>query len=159
MLNKTGIPTKSQTLSRFPQENILIKPKAVIECFEDIPCNPCETACPFGAITIGPNINIQPQLDFDKCTGCTLCVSSCPGLAIFVVQIKGDQALFKIPYEFLPKPQKGEIWDGVNRKGEVICDALIEGVRETNKMDHTAIVTARVPKEFLHDFITVRERK
>lgn len=159
MLNKTGIPTKTQTLSRFPEEKILIKPKAVIECFEDIPCNPCETACPFGAITIGSNINAQPKLNLDKCTGCTLCVSSCPGLAIFVVQVKEDKAIFKVPYEFLPKPKKGEIWDGVNRKGETICEALIIDVKETKNMDHTMVVTVSVLKEYLNEFITVRERK
>jgi ferredoxin len=29
---------------------------AVIECIEGIPCNPCETSCPVGAITVGDEI-------------------------------------------------------------------------------------------------------
>lgn len=156
MLNKTGVPTLEQTLSRFPKNNDLLKPKAVLECYEDIPCNPCSTVCPFDAIDIGVNINKQPKLNVSKCTGCTLCASSCPGLAIFIVQIKGDKALFKIAYEFLPMPKKGEVWHGINREGLIICDALIESVLITNKMDNTAIVTASVPIEFIHDFITVR---
>lgn len=158
MLKKTGVPTLEQTLSRFPDNIALLKPKAVLECYEDIPCNPCSTVCPFDAIEIGPNINKQPVLDVSKCTGCTLCASSCPGLAIFIVQVKEDKALFKIPYEFLPKPVKGEVWHGINRNGEIICDALIEHVMETNKMDNTAIITASVPLDYLHTFITVREK-
>ena len=48
---KGGIPCliklefhpKIQVLSRFPKENDLLKPKAILECYEDIPCNPCST--------------------------------------------------------------------------------------------------------------------
>lgn len=156
MLNKTGIPTKDQVLSRFPESKALIRPKAILECYEDIPCNPCSTSCPFEAIEIGENINKQPQLKIDLCTGCAICVTSCPGLAIVIAQIKGDKAVFKIPYEFNPKPQKGDIWDGVNRSGEVICDAYIESVQFNQKQDHTALITASVPLEFLHEFVTVR---
>jgi Fe-S-cluster-containing hydrogenase component 2 len=159
MLNKTGIPTQEQVLSRFPEQKALIRPKAILECYEDIPCNPCSTSCPFNAIEIGDNINKQPKLHVDLCTGCAVCVPSCPGLAIVIAQIKGDQAIFKIPYEFEPKPQKGEIWDGVNRSGEVICDAHIESVVINQKQDHTAVVTASVPLEFLHDFVTVRVKR
>ncbi len=158
MLNKTGIPSKEQVQSRFPDHVALIKPKAILECYEDIPCNPCSTSCPFDAIEIGDNINKQPKLHVDLCTGCAVCVPSCPGLAIIIAQIRGDQAVFKIPYEFLPFPVKGEIWDGINRMGEVICDALIENIQITNKQDHTALVTASVPREYLNEFVTVRAK-
>jgi Fe-S-cluster-containing hydrogenase component 2 len=156
MLNKTGIPEKELVLSRFPNQKALLKPKAILECYEDIPCNPCSTSCPFDAIEIGPNINVQPHLLVDVCTGCGVCVPSCPGLAIVIAQIRGNDAVFKIPYEFIPIPIKNEIWDGVNRSGEVICDALIENVVINKKQDHTAVVTVSVPVEFLHDFVTIR---
>lgn len=156
MLNKTGIPEKELVLSRFPNQKALLKPKAILECYEDIPCNPCSTSCPFDAIEIGDNINVQPHLLVDVCTGCGVCVPSCPGLAIIIAQIRGKDAVFKIPYEFLPMPIKDEIWNGVNRSGEVICDALIEHVAINKKQDHTAVVTVSVPVEFLHDFVTIR---
>ncbi|MBU1141588.1 MAG: 4Fe-4S binding protein, partial [Firmicutes bacterium] len=120
MLNHRGIPTKAQVLSRFPDAKALLRPKAILECYEDIPCNPCETSCPFDAISIGSNINLQPQLIVEACTGCGICVTSCPGLAIIVAQIIKDQAMFKLPYEFLPYPKKDEIWHGINRSGDVI---------------------------------------
>ena len=35
-------------------------PVAVIECFQEIPCNPCADACPRGAITMPENISQRP---------------------------------------------------------------------------------------------------
>ncbi len=158
MLKETGIPTLEQVLSRFPNKDQLLRPKAILECYEDIPCNPCETSCPFDAIKIGENINMQPVLDVDRCTGCGLCLQACPGLAIIVAQIKDDHAIFKIPYEFIPMPEKNQIWYGVNRSGDVICDAKIESILLTKKQDHTAMVTVSVPKKHLYDFVTIRGR-
>ena len=158
MLNQTGIPSKEQVDSRFPEKKALLKPKAILECYEDIPCNPCQTSCPFEAIMIGDNINTQPKLLVDKCTGCALCVPSCPGLAIVVAQLKENQAIFKVPYEFLPMPKVGEQWHGVNRKGEVICEAKINHVLLTNKQDHTAVVTVSVPESYLYEFVTIRSK-
>jgi Fe-S-cluster-containing hydrogenase component 2 len=156
MLDKTGVASKDLVLSRYFDEKVLARPKAILECYEDIPCNPCSTSCPFDAIIIGDNINTQPKLIPDKCTGCGICVTSCPGLAIIVAQIKFDQAVFKIPYEFNPKPQVGDIVDGINRSGEKICDAKILKVNLSNKFDHTALIEVSVPIEYLHDFVTVR---
>ena len=158
MLKETGIPTLEQVLSRFPNKDHLLRPKAILECYEDIPCNPCETSCPFDAIKIGENINNQPVLDVERCTGCGICLQACPGLAIIVAQIKDDQAIFKIPYEFIPMPEKNQIWYGVNRSGDVICDAKIESILLTKKQDHTAMVTVSVPKKHLYDFVTIRGR-
>ncbi len=159
MLSKTGIPSKEQVKERFPKDiATLKKPKAIIECYEDIPCNPCETSCPFQAITIGPDINQQPWVDFDKCTGCTLCVTSCPGLAIIVCEVNDDRALIKIPYEFLPRPLKGEVWHGVNRSGEVICDVVIEQTLLSKRQDRTQLVSLSAPKELVYDVITIRRK-
>jgi Na+-translocating ferredoxin:NAD+ oxidoreductase RNF subunit RnfB len=158
MLNQTGIPTKEQVKSVFPEKSALIRPKAILECYEDIPCNPCSTSCPFDAIDIGPNINKQPKLNVDLCTGCGVCVPSCPGLAIVIAQVKEDLVIFKIPYEFLPKPVKNEIWHGVNRSGEIICEAKIENTVMNKTTDHTAVVTVSVPVQFLYDFVTIRAK-
>lgn len=158
MLNQTGIPTLEQVLSRFPNNKSLVKAKAVIECYEDIPCNPCETSCPVDAIFIGPNINKQPVLDVEKCIGCGLCVQACPGLAIILAQIKDNNAIFSIPYEFNPMPIKGEVWSGIDRNGNIICDAKIERVLLTQKQDHTAMVTVSVPVDYIHEFVTIKEK-
>ena len=36
-------------------------PIAVIECVQEIPCNPCEVACKLGAIKIGEPITNLPK--------------------------------------------------------------------------------------------------
>ena len=58
----------------------------------------------------------------------------------------------------LPHPQKGEVWHGINRSGEIICDALIEQVMTNPKSDHTVLVTASVDATYLYDFITIRKK-
>ena len=156
MLEKDGVATIEQVQSRFPSK--LIKPKAIIECYENIPCNPCSTSCPFNAITIGDDINNLPKVDFDKCTGCGICVYSCPGLAIMVCELVDDKARFKISYEFMPRPNENEIWYAVNRKGEVIGDCLIEKVSLTKRQDKTALVQVLVDRKLLYEFVTIRRK-
>ncbi|MCK5761357.1 MAG: 4Fe-4S binding protein, partial [Candidatus Izimaplasma sp.] len=146
MLNTNGVADKSLVLSKFPDKEYLLKPKAITECYEAIPCNPCATSCPFDAIHIGEDINTPPTVDFDKCTGCGICVYNCPGLAIFTVQaLDTENARFKIPYELCPLPIKGETWDGINRAGEVITKVLIEKVSLSEKQDKTALIQVLVP--------------
>jgi len=159
MLNTNGVPNKDLILSRFPEKKYLNKPKAITECYEKIPCNPCQTSCPFDAIHIGEDINTPPVVDFDKCTGCGICVYNCPGLAIFTVELMEElNARFKIPYEFRPLPVMGETWDGVNRSGEVITKVYIEKVSLREKQDKTALIQVIVPKQYIHEFVTIRRK-
>ena len=62
-----------------------LRPIAVIECCEEIPCNPCMSACPHHAIVIEGGIHHIPQLKPELCVGCGICVARCSGQAIFVV--------------------------------------------------------------------------
>ncbi|MFP4478902.1 MAG: 4Fe-4S binding protein [Candidatus Izemoplasmatales bacterium] len=158
MFRKTGVPTEEMIKSRFPKDKkVLFRPKAIIECYDEIPCNPCETVCPFNAITIGEDINAIPQIDFDKCTGCGICVHSCPGLAIVVAMIKNGKAYFKVPYELLPLPKVDEKWLAVNRKGEVISECKIENVMKAKaSTNDTTLVTVSLEQPYLYDFITIR---
>lgn len=156
MLNKNGVPSIAHIKSRFPKKDMLVRPKAITECYEEIPCNPCSTSCPFDAIYIGEDINTPPKVDFDKCTGCGICVFNCPGLAIFTVQELENHLRFKIPYEFLPYPNPGDLWKAVNRNGDIIGNCVIEKIQVSKRQDKTALLTVLVDKEHLYDFVTVR---
>jgi len=123
------------------------KLRAVIECPQAIPCNPCETSCPSGAISVGGNINGIPHIDYSKCTGCGVCVMKCPGLAIFMVQEKKDYSVVGIPYEMLPIPEKGTKVQLLNRDGVHVADGEIENV-VINRREKTHIVYLRVPKGY-----------
>jgi ferredoxin len=49
MLKKPGesYPDELRTARVFPAEGVF----AMVECIEEIPCNPCETVCPEEAVT------------------------------------------------------------------------------------------------------------
>ena len=108
MLSTTGIPDKEQIAAVLPCEARKKEGAvAIIECYQEIPCNPCADACLRGAITVDP-IHERPKLDAEKCNGCGICLTHCPGLAIVVTdyQYSETEALLKLPYEFSPLPQE-----------------------------------------------------
>jgi sarcosine oxidase subunit alpha len=150
MIEKTGIPTDRDLENVSPcKERFTRGGCAILECFQKIPCDPCVDACPHGAISIEGNINNIPVLDFDKCNGCGLCVSRCPGLAIFVVNKDYSEAegLVMIPYELAPLPEKGEIVEGLDRAGRKVCDGRVLRVLNRKAQDRTAIISLAVPSE------------
>jgi len=126
---------------------------AVIECVQEIPCNPCETACRQGAIVVGEPITNLPRFDAGACSGCGLCISACPGQAIFLVHLhySDTQSLVSFPFEYVPLPEEDSTVNATDRAGEVVCRGRITNVRLTRGFDHTAVVTIAIPKEFAHD--------
>lgn len=130
-------------------ERLAQGPVAIIECFQQIPCNPCATACPRGAIAQFADINDRPSIDHERCNGCAICVANCPGLAIFVVDkgYRAETALIKLPYEQLPLPAAGETVDALNRAGEVVGDGTVRTVQNPKAFDRTAVIQLEVAKE------------
>ncbi|MQN01012.1 MAG: FAD-binding protein [Lachnospiraceae bacterium] len=123
----------------------------VIECTQNIPCNPCQDACNQGCISIGDNITALPiSVKDSKCINCGMCVASCPGQAIFLVdEDTGDgKASITLPYEFLPLPEVGAKGKALSRKGEPVCDAEVVKVRSSKAFDNTSLLTISVPKEY-----------
>lgn len=125
-------------------------PVAVIECVQEIPCDPCEGACRFNAIVVGRPITNLPRLLEEKCRGCGECIPACPGLAIFLVNrtYSPDEAAVSIPYEYLPLPEVGSTVDVLNRRGERVCSGRVIRVANPRKNDNTAVVTIAVPKRY-----------
>ncbi|EGW41774.1 FAD-dependent oxidoreductase [Desulfosporosinus sp. OT] len=123
----------------------------VIECTQNIPCNPCQDACQQGCISIGDRITSLPIVtDKEKCSGCGMCVSSCPGQAIFLIEenYEEDYVAISLPYEFLPLPQPGEQGLALDRSGQAVGSAEIVKVRQGKAMDETAIVTMKVRAKY-----------
>lgn len=151
MLKSTGIATSKDLESVIPSKERLAKgPVAIMECFEKIPCNPCYTSCKRGAIKEFEDINDRPELNVDICNGCGVCISNCPGLAIFVVDetYSETEALVKIPYEFIPLPEEGSYVTGLDRAGKPVCRAKVVKVQNSKAQDRTPVVSLAVPKEF-----------
>lgn len=159
MFEKTGVATREMVMTKFPPvERINRGPVAVVECYQKIPCNPCQTACPAGAIRIGEDINNVPQRDEGLCTGCGICVSKCPGLAIMIVDgsKSAETVEFRIPYEFLPLPEAGERVVGLDRAGQPVCEAKVLKVMNPPAFDRTPVVTLEVERKYLYDFRNFR---
>ncbi len=159
MLEKTGVPAREQVEAvKPPQERLAKGPVAIVECFQEIPCDPCYTACKREAFLPFEDINDLPQTDFEKCNGCGICLGACPGLAIFIVdESYGDhEALVMIPWEFLPVPAQGSIVQGLNREGEAVAEVKVKDVRSAGKNKKTSIITLVVPKEFAHDIRSIK---
>ncbi|MBA7655835.1 Ion-translocating oxidoreductase complex subunit B [subsurface metagenome] len=147
MLERTGIPTDDDLEKVIPDKKRLAKgPVVIIECFEKIPCDPCAISCKLGAIKPFKDINDLPIVDFNKCTGCGICISSCPGLAIFVIDenYSDKKSLIKLPHEMLPLPEKGEDVYALDRAGSILGKAKV--VRVIKIKNKTNIISLEVPK-------------
>ena len=125
----------------------------VIECTQNIPCNPCQEACKFGCIMVGANITRIPGVDTaKKCSGCGMCVATCSGQAIFLVNKEYEKGFSSVtfPYEFLPMLEKGDKGKALDRSGAPVCDAEIIDVKDSPAMDKTSVVTMKIPTEYVN---------
>lgn len=118
------------------------KPFVLIDCLYGFACNPCEFACPHGAITKTSTSTI-PQIDFEKCVGCMACVYQCPGLAIFGYNLKKDWLFLPIEYHV---DEKSEVYL-VDNDGNKLGEGVIEKVLKKSNKTHVA----RVKSHDLHD--------
>lgn len=150
MFDKTGVASPEMLKGIIPGEERRKKGSyAVFECFQEIPCNPCQTSCKVGAVAVFQDINNIPQVNFEKCTGCGICVSNCPGLAIFVIDetYSENEATIKIPYELVPLPKVGQAVDALDREGKVIGKAQVLKVQSSKALNKTNAITIVVPKD------------
>jgi Fe-S-cluster-containing hydrogenase component 2 len=138
-------------IERFPGVTHRVGVHPVMECTQNIPCNPCQDACPKKCIKIGLKITSLPAVDESvDCIGCGMCVASCPGQAIFLVNENVGEGMAEItlPYEIYPLPEVGEKGIALSRAGHPLCIAEVTKVRTGLAFDKTAVLTIRVPKEF-----------
>jgi Fe-S-cluster-containing hydrogenase component 2 len=147
---KTGILSLKDL--KIPTKKQLEKGVAILECIQEIPCNPCVESCPVCAISM-KDINAPPISDYEKCIGCTKCVGVCPGLAIFVVKIKDGKAFVTLQYEFLPAPKVGDKVKVLNRKGAKVGLGII---RRVVKQGKTMVITVETDKDLAMDVRNIR---
>jgi Fe-S-cluster-containing hydrogenase component 2 len=115
-------------------------PVAVIECIQEIPCDPCVGTCKFDAISMD-GINGIPRVDFAKCTGCMSCLKVCPGLAIFIQDKSKAKPSVTIPYEYLPLPVKGGTVTLLGRDGASLGSAKVKFVLAADTVSRSSLVS------------------
>jgi Fe-S-cluster-containing hydrogenase component 2 len=129
LLEKPNLPTP---------ERMMQKAFVQADCLYGFACNPCSFSCPQGAIS-KPSTNTVPTIDYDKCIGCMLCVSSCPGLAIFGYDVKKSTCFLPIEYE----AQEGAEVYLVDNDGQKIGEGVIEKILKKSNKTNVARVKAR----------------
>lgn len=157
----SGAPNREEVTKTpgYPAKELWHKgPLAFIECVEEIPCNPCEAACPRGAITVGKPITNLPVLEGSKCTGCTACVAACPGLAIYVKDYTYNEkeAVITFPFEYWPLPAKDQEVTLVDEMGEPVCRGKVLKVMDTKRNNHTPLVTVVYPKDYFEEVKSIK---
>ena len=142
-------------------ERLNMGPVAVIECIEEIPCNPCETICRKNVIIVGKPITNLPKFECNKCDGCGECIAICPGHAVFVVDktLSESEASISVPNELQPLHEKDSLVDAIDRNGNIVCEGKIVRVRNPKKYDHTTVVTFSIPKKYLGIVRNFKPRK
>lgn len=148
-----GVPSEEELRNSpgFPSYSVQKQKKVVIiECVQEIPCNPCEEACKFKAIKVGDPITNLPVVDFDRCIGCGQCIAKCPGLAIFLLDYNysKENASISFPYEYYPLPKVGDQVTAVDRYGSDICFAKVIKVDNKKSNECTAVITITFPKKY-----------
>lgn len=122
-------------------ERMAKKPFVKIDCLYGFACNPCEFACPHGAIT-KTSTSTVPHIDFDKCIGCMDCVYQCPGLAIFGYHLANDWLFLPIEYEVKEGAEVFLVDNNGNKLGEGVVEKILRKPNKTN--------IARVKSNTLH---------
>ncbi|MDI6823949.1 MAG: 4Fe-4S binding protein [Bacillota bacterium] len=151
-LRRTGLPAVEDLARVMPPEEVRRRgPVAILECFERIPCDPCYWSCKRGAVKPFGDINDLPEVDWERCNGCGLCVAACPGLAIFVVHegYTDSTSLIKLPYEFLPLPEVGQVVGALDREGTRVGEARVVRVQKREKVG-TPVVWIEVERDLAH---------
>jgi len=118
---------------------------------QEIPCDPCQRACPEGLIHIRGSIMSLPEFS-GRCLGCGQCVTVCPGLAINLVindyDPSGKKALLMLPFELgLDRVPLGCEVDTVDIDGLPVGHGTVVAVREHPEQDRRQLVLCEVPAE------------
>jgi len=124
----------------------------VFHCYQEVPCNPCTSACPIGAIhTEDDTITGLPYRDDQKeCTGCLNCVAICPGLAITLVDYRKDKNFptVSLPYEVRrEKVAEGQRVAITDKDGAILGRFLVEKIRSRKNYPGTILVQVKMGKK------------
>ena len=132
----------------------------VFHCSQEIPCNPCTSICPQGSITIeGSDILGVPTFNETDCIACEQCVAVCPGLAVTLVDYRGqtDEALVSIPYEFPSNTiEVGQTVTVLDTLGQVLGNVPVVKTRAPKFADHAVLVKVKAPTSIAKQIAGIR---
>jgi len=124
----------------------------IFHCYQEVPCNPCTSVCPVGAVrTQDDKITGLPYMvDLDACTGCASCLAVCPGLSVTMVDFRDDSAhpFVTLPYEvWREKVEIGQNVPVTDIDGAILGYFPVEKVTSRRKYPGTLLVRLKVHKD------------
>lgn len=134
----------------------------ILHCTQEIPCDPCSALCERGLIEVNPqDIRSIPRFIGDNysCGICERCVVGCPGLAITLVDYRGnaDFPIVSIPYEFTREIiQQKDIISVEDTEGIELGQLEVLGVHTIPTSDRTMVVQVQAPKEIAQRIAGIR---
>ena len=123
----------------------------IFHCYQEVPCNPCTSVCPVGAVqTQDDKITGLPYMDdLEACTGCASCLAVCPGLSVTMVDFREDPThpLVTLPYEvWREKVEVDQIVPVTDIDGAILGYFPVTKVSSRRKYPGTLLVQLKVDK-------------
>jgi len=122
----------------------------ILHCYQEIPCNPCISVCPSGAIKLKDALGSIMDLPYytgEECTRCSQCIAVCPGLAISVAKkLYGEWAEVVLPHEFIPAFHENEYVTLTDTDGNYVEKGEVMRI-QFNKKYKTYLITFKVTLE------------
>jgi sarcosine oxidase subunit alpha len=122
----------------------------IIHCYQEIPCNPCTTVCPYDSIQLRGETGTIMDLPYfsGKCIGCGQCLLICPGLAITLVRRSKNEGYAEVmlPHEYNHRFEAGEEVPLRDQDGSSLTVGKVLRTRFSKK-HRTHVITVEVPEE------------
>jgi sarcosine oxidase, subunit alpha len=118
----------------------------ILHCFQEIPCNPCISVCPSGAIKLQDALGSIMDLPYfdGECSRCGQCIAVCPGLAISVAKkLYGEFAEVILPHEFIPNFSANEFITLTDTDGNYLEKGEVMKINYSKKYK-TNLITLKV---------------
>ncbi len=127
-----------------PKTEVVNRLVASIECFEEIACNLCETACPESAIDFSREGKF---LNEAACTACGACLPACPSRATLLLQAppEAGKTLVVFPLAAREEPRVGELVTLLNRRGEGLGSGRVAGYQEAAEPKPGRLIRIEIP--------------
>lgn len=149
-----------------PQQAHLNRAVASLECFDDITCNACQTACPEGAIRIEREVETQGDvyavltksfLIESDCTACGACLKACPSRTPVLLRENEDGPTSTVTFAWPEGDPRGpfakaETVTILNRRGEALGTARAVSAEG-------GLVTVEVPTHMVWDVRGLRRKE
>jgi sarcosine oxidase subunit alpha len=142
-----------------PKEEEGVMP--IFHCYQEVPCNPCTSVCPEGAIkTERDDIRGLPYMvDVSLCKGCMNCAYICPGLAVTIVDYRKDKdhPTVTLPYEiWREKVEVGEKIPITDVDGAILGYYAVEKVlANKKKYPGTLLVQVKADKSVAKEAVGI----